>query len=168
MPAHAPHRVLAPLDMSDLGEAALWAITPLARELGWQIILFHATELPPQTFPVQGAAIPLGLPPTHTPDEAMAYLETVAAKLKSENLDVEVRLGSGNTAEALAFGAEQSGAGIIAMSTHGRSGVGRWLLGSVTEAVIGRATVPILVVRPPQLPLAAVEAAELARESGNG
>lgn len=164
-PAHAPQRILVPLDMSDLAEAALRASAPLARELHGQIVLFHAVGLPPQTFPLQGAAIPLGLPPAHAPAEVMGYLERVGNEMKAEGSEVGVRLGSGSPAEAIALGAEQSGAGLIAMSTHGRSGVGRWLLGSVAESVIGRASVPVLVVRPPQLPLS--PAAALSFEQGS-
>jgi hypothetical protein len=51
------------------------------------------------------------------------------------------------------------------MSTHGRTGVGRWLLGSVTASVIGRASVPVLVIRPPQMPLSPAAAWSVAREA---
>jgi nucleotide-binding universal stress UspA family protein len=147
----APRTVLVPLDMSDLAEAALLAIEPLARELQWQIVLVHALELPPPTLPVQGAAIPLGLPPSHSAEEAATYLDEMAARLKDAGLSATTRLGSGNAADALAAEATESGADLIAMSTHGRSGLGRWVLGSVTEAAINRAAVPVLVVGPHQL-----------------
>ncbi len=154
-PARVPQRALVPLDMSDLGEAGLRAIEPLARELRLQLILFHALELPPPTLPVQGAAIPLGLPPSHTPDEVLAYLEGLAARLKSNAVDAVVQIGAGAAAEETARAAEEHGTDMIAMSTHGRTGLARWVLGSVTEGVIARANVPVLVVHPPQMPPAA-------------
>jgi nucleotide-binding universal stress UspA family protein len=157
MPAHKPERVLVPLDTSDLGAAALEAVRPLAQELRWRIILFHALGLPAPMLPVQGAAIPLGLPPSHAPDEVMAYLEGLADNLTADGIDVDIRLGAGHAMEATVLAAEETGAGMIAMSTHGRSGVARWLLGSVAEGVIGRAHVPVLVLRPPRLSMPAKE-----------
>ena len=156
-PARAPHAILVPLDLSKLGEAGLWAILPLAHELNWQIVLFHALELPPQTLPIQGAAIPLGLPPAHLPDEVQAYLEDVAGSLSREGLDVAIRLGRGTAANAVSEAADETGAGIIAMSTHGRSGVSRWLLGSVAEAVVAQASLPVILVRPMELPSSPIE-----------
>jgi nucleotide-binding universal stress UspA family protein len=151
MPAHRPERVLAALDTSDFGAAALQAVQPIAQELRWRIILFHALDLPAPTLPVQGAAIPLGLPPSHAPDAVMTYLEALANNVKADGLEVEIRLGAGHAADATVRGAEETGAGIIVMSTHGRSGVARWLLGSVAEDVIARAHIPVLVLRPPRL-----------------
>ncbi len=152
MPPHLPDRVLIPLDMSDLAEAALRAVMPLARELGWKLVLFSAAELPAQTLPIQGAAVPLGLPPAHTPVELMDYLEQLASDLNGEGIDAEVEVGTGEPADAIVQAADRSQTGFIAMSTHGRNGIGRWLLGSVAEAVIHRANVPVLVVRPVQMP----------------
>ena len=77
-------RVLVPLDTSDLGAAPLEAVRPLAQELRWRIILFHALDLPAQTLPVQGAAIPLGRPPSHATDEVIAYLEGLADNLTAD------------------------------------------------------------------------------------
>ena len=152
MPAHSPERVLVPLDTSEVGAAALQAAQPLAQELRWRIILFHALDLPAPILQVQGAAIPLGLPPRDAPDEVLAYLEGLADDLERKGIDVEIRLGAGPAAEATALAAEETGAGMIAMSTHGRSGIARWVLGSVAEGVIARAHVPVLVLRPPRLP----------------
>ena len=152
MPAHSPERVLVPLDTSEVGAAALQAAQPLAQELRWRIILFHALDLPAPILQVQGAAIPLGLPPRDAPGEVVAYLEGLADDLKRDGIDVEIRLGAGPAAEATVLAAEETGAGMIAMSTHGRSGIARWVLGSVAEGVIARTHVPVLVLRPPRLP----------------
>jgi len=150
-PAELSRRVLAPLDMSDLGEAGLLAITPLAKAFGWHVILFHALDIPPATVAVQGAVVPLGRAPQHEPDEANAYLDAAAARLTAEGVDVEVQLGAGDADDSIAAAAVDNGVGLIAMSTHGRSGVRRWVLGSVAEALVAKASVPVLVVRAPDV-----------------
>jgi nucleotide-binding universal stress UspA family protein len=151
MLAHRPERVLVALDTSNLGEAAVRAVQPLTQRMALSIVLFHALELPSPTLPVQGAAIPLGLPPSHAPDEVTAYLDGLAETLRSEGRRVEARLALGSPVESIVLAAEQTGAGLIAMSTHGRTGLPHWLLGSVAEGVIARAPVPVLVLRPREI-----------------
>jgi len=66
---------------------------------------------------------------------------------KVEQLELIVRRGL--VPETVCEVAAETGASIIAMATHGRTGVGRMVLGSVTEKVLARAPCPVLVVRPP-------------------
>lgn len=152
MPPHLPKRVLVPLDTSDLARAVLEHVVPLARQLDWTLVLYSVTDIPPQTIPIQGAAIPLGRTPSHPPAEAMEYLDRVAGDLRSQGLTVEVEVGSGDRAAAIIEAAHHTRSGLVAMSTHGRHGLGRWALGSVTDAVLRHAEVPVLAVRPLQMP----------------
>jgi nucleotide-binding universal stress UspA family protein len=145
---HAPRRVLIPLDMSAVSESAVHRLAPWARELSWQLVLFSAVNPPPTMLPVQGAAIPLGLPPDHPPAEHVEYLERLVEDLDRKGVEAEAAIASGDAADAIVGAVEPNQIGLIAMSTHARQGVGRLFLGSVTEAVIGRATVPVLVLRP--------------------
>jgi len=142
-------RVLVCLDGSELSEAILPAVTPLAQELGWSVVLFSVAELPPATIPVQGAAIPLGRSPAISPAEIMDHLDRAAAQLGRAGLQAETRVANEHDrAAAIIQAAAETDADLIAMSTHGRRGLNRWVRGSVTDAVLHHSDVPILVVRP--------------------
>jgi len=82
--------------------------------------------------------------------EARAYLELVAAPLRSEGYTVNVEVSTMPAAEAILDYAESQHADLIAIATHGRSGISRWVFGSVTQKVIQAAPVPVLVIRPRQ------------------
>lgn len=152
MPPHIPKRVLVPLDTSDLARAVLEHVVPLAQKLDWTLVLYSVTDLPPQTIPIQGASIPLGRTPAQPPAEVIEHLDQVAADLRSQGLTVEVEVGSGDRAQAIIEAAHRTHSGLIAMSTHGRHGLGRWALGSVTDAVLRQAEAPVLAVRPLRMP----------------
>jgi nucleotide-binding universal stress UspA family protein len=142
-------RVLVTLDGSELSEAILPVLTPLAKELSCSVVLFSLAELPPPTIPVQGAAIPLGPSPAIPPAEIMDHLDRAAAQVGRAGVQVETRVADGrHPADAIMQAAAESDADLIAMSTHGRRGLNRWVRGSVTDAVLHHAEVPILVVRP--------------------
>src|SRR5271167_863201 len=64
---------------------------------------------------------------------------------------VHVAVETGNVAEIILTVAAREQADLIAMSTHGRSGVSRWLLGSVAQKVVHAASTPVLLIRPPSL-----------------
>ena len=79
---------------------------------------------------------------------AEKYLASLAEELKKRDINVTtmVRTGQQVAVEIIEF-AKESGADLIVMCTHGRSGISRWLLGSVTLRVLGHAGTPILLVR---------------------
>lgn len=76
---------------------------------------------------------------------ARDYLEGVAARLTGKGLEVEWVVLEGPAAPTIAQRALEGGADLVAMTTHGRSGVARLLLGSVTEQVLRTADVPVLL-----------------------
>lgn len=150
-PPRVPRRVLVPLDGSPLADAVLPVVLPLAQELGSSLILFTVTVLPPPTLPVQGASIPLGPPLPYSPAEVAQHLETVAAEARSRGIAAEIAVGSGDRAESIVRAAVERECDLIAMSTHGRHGLGRWLVGSVTERVVRTSEVPVLAICPPEI-----------------
>jgi nucleotide-binding universal stress UspA family protein len=77
--------------------------------------------------------------------EAIEYLNRVSNNLRKSGLKVETVVLSGKPAEEILNYAQGSGVDLIIMSTHGRSGVTRWVLGSVADRVIRHSTVPVLV-----------------------
>jgi nucleotide-binding universal stress UspA family protein len=139
-------RVLVPLDGSELGESIMPFILQIAGPLDMAVVLVRVLD-PRPPMAVEGtrhfAAADLG----ELQRDAEDYLAPIAAGLRARGVDVrwEVRVGRPET-EILAA-ARAAGADLIAMSTHGRSGIGRLLFGSVAEQVLRRAEVPVFLIR---------------------
>jgi nucleotide-binding universal stress UspA family protein len=79
---------------------------------------------------------------------AREFLTSAAADVTAQGVDAKVTVAIGNAADAIIAAADEQQAGLIAMSTHGRSGLGRLVMGSVADAVVRRTTVPVLLVGP--------------------
>lgn len=78
-------------------------------------------------------------------DEAANYLENIATTLKQKGIAVKVEVLSGKPAEEILKYSQRSGVDLIIMSTHGRSGVSRWVFGSVADKVIRQTEIPVLI-----------------------
>jgi nucleotide-binding universal stress UspA family protein len=142
---------VVPLDGSELAGAVIPKVADLAKTLRLDVILFRAYRIPYEAYAdenyvalanydeIIGAA----------GDEAKKYLEEKAAELKGLGVKtVSYLTREGRAAdEIIALGRETPGS-LTAMGSHGRSGVERWILGSVTEAVVRHAETPVLVMRP--------------------
>jgi nucleotide-binding universal stress UspA family protein len=140
--------VVVPLDGSALAENAFSAVEEVAAKLELEVVLIRAYALPPAA-----AADEYG---TYT-QQAVAQLETEAREYLSEKAQELKSKGISHVATAaeLGYGAEEIIAlarrtpdNFIAMCTHGRSGLRRWLLGSVTERVVRHSGDPVLIVAP--------------------
>jgi nucleotide-binding universal stress UspA family protein len=80
--------------------------------------------------------------------EAEAYLDGVADTFRAEGYTVNTEVSAMPAAEAILDYAEAQHADLIAIATHGRSGISRFVFGSVTQKVVQTAPVPVLVIRP--------------------
>lgn len=80
--------------------------------------------------------------------KASAYIEKIAEGLKKEGFSASTVVVLGKPAEEILSYAEQNHVELIIMSTHGKSGISRWAFGSVSDAVVRRSTVPVLIVSP--------------------
>jgi len=80
-------------------------------------------------------------------EQAQNYLLAHATRLEADGLDVSVDVRSGPASEVIVECAERTQVALIAMATHGYSGLKRWALGSVTDKVVHASTTPVLVVR---------------------
>jgi nucleotide-binding universal stress UspA family protein len=143
--------ILVPVDGSALAEAALPRALELAKVSGARVLLLRAAQAP--TVP--------GVDPTEAQArvvrEAEAYLAQLQARLTREGgVKVETSVWYGPAAHAIVEAAQLHRADEIVMTTHGRSGLGRLLLGSVAESVLRGTTTPILLLRaegaPPEPP----------------
>lgn len=139
-------KILVPLDGSELAKKALPQAEKLANAFGSEITLFQVVPF----MPIYGS------PELVTPliiDEkqkevAERYLLGLAEELKQKGLKVSaaVKTGQQVAVEIIDF-AKENGADLIIMCTHGRSGITRWVLGSIALKVLTRAETPILLIR---------------------
>ena len=140
-------KILVPLDGSKLSEAVLPHVRALAASSESDIVLLRVPDYPLYDQSLTDADL-VSMIQRQADGEARDYLDAIARDLQGNGRKVSCALGSGAVAETILDWAERVHADLIAMSTHGRSGVARWLIGSVTDKVVQGATVPVLVVRP--------------------
>lgn len=151
--------VLVPLDGSPLAEEALAHARPLAKQSSSRIVLLRvvAPSLSPAAMavPVADASWATAMAQAELLAEARAaeekearsYLQKVRRRLTRAGIETEVWLETGEAAERILEVAQLAGADLIVMSTHGRSGLRRMIFGSVAEAVLRQASIPLLLIR---------------------
>jgi nucleotide-binding universal stress UspA family protein len=146
--------LLVPLDGSPFAEAALPHAAALARAIGASIALLRVVR-PVETSQslFWRATMPAELRAAWEAEaltSAHTYMAEAAGRLRAEGLTVTTEIAEEpDVAAAIIACAERdTGAGMIVMTSHGRSGPGRWLLGSVAAKVLQRAPVPLLLIRP--------------------
>jgi len=150
-------KVLVPLDGSKVGEAALPAIEQLVDKLApgtkVEVILIGVITLLRHWVVVGEASAPV----SYTEEElelirqrVRDYLEGAGAGLIGKGVRVNSLVRMGDAAEEILRAAEEIKADMIAMSTHGRSGLRRLAFGSITDKVLRGASVPVLTVRAPE------------------
>lgn len=141
-------QILVPLDGSTVGETALPLARALTTKLGAGLSLLQVV---PRAYEVAVAIdyVP-GYPEqviSNLREGALAYLKTVKERLGKNGVDASMEVRIGNPSEEIINYAEETKADLIAMSTHGRSGISRWVLGSVTAKVVRAIKTPVLLVR---------------------
>jgi nucleotide-binding universal stress UspA family protein len=139
-------RVLVPLDGSRLAEGILPFILQIAGPLDLEVVLVYVVRpIAPQAiegtrhFTVDDIAARL--------KEAREYLDPVAANLRERAVRVTTDARYGEPVAEIVAAARATDADLIAMTTHGRSGFGRVLFGSVAEAVLRQGEIPVLMMR---------------------
>jgi nucleotide-binding universal stress UspA family protein len=148
-------RILVPLDGSEIAERVLPYVEALAAPFNSTVILLEATT-PPEA--IVAAATPGNEPmgaslADPTPiveaerEEADEYLARVAGRLRERVPRVEYERPEGHPPDVIARRAGELGVDLIAMTTHGRGGLGRLVFGSVADEVLRTAPCPILLVR---------------------
>jgi nucleotide-binding universal stress UspA family protein len=136
-------KILFPTDFSPASEFCLEQATTLARARGATLLICHVEE-PPLSY--GGGEMYYGLPAAEERNLA-ELLEAVVPTHPA--VPYEHRLLSGDPATEIVRLAEQEGVDLIVLGTHGRTGLKRLLMGSVAEAVVRRATCPVLTVKQP-------------------
>jgi nucleotide-binding universal stress UspA family protein len=133
-------RLLVPLDGTPESEAVLSPSSTLAAALNAEIVLISVLSASGSTLK--------GVLDSPQVSQIHDYLDGVAATLRKATASVEVIVSEGSPAETIAAEAADRGADLIAMTTHGRTGLQRLVIGSVAERVLARSPVPVLLMRP--------------------
>jgi nucleotide-binding universal stress UspA family protein len=140
-------KILVPLDGSELSATVLPFAADLAKSLGASITLFHTVLEPALNYAsVENVFDPGALKALEA--SAHEYLATLSRDLEGKGISTARSVAIGNSTDGIVWAAEREGLDLILMSTHGRSGVGRMVLGSVADAVVRRTSLPVIVVRP--------------------
>ncbi|HEX3246563.1 MAG TPA: universal stress protein [Chloroflexota bacterium] len=149
-PIASIERIILPLDGSLLAEAAIPHATFVAKTFDRPIVLVRTLDLTRLTLSsdpsVGDYPLPVELQETLRAD-ATNYLEQTAARIRESGLTVERVFSFKQPGQEIAHQAHDGPGALIVMSTHGRSGLGRTVLGSVADRVIRTAEAPVLLVR---------------------
>lgn len=141
--------IVVPYDFSEHAYAALTAALDLARRLKSDIYLLHVVQLPAYTYPAfQGVAASPQTDMVQVRDGAMQSLQEIVEAIEDAPGKVEGQVVEGATVvEMIRQFAEEVGADLIVMGTHGRTGIAHVFLGSVAERMLRTAPCPVLTVQ---------------------
>lgn len=135
--------ILHPTNFSERSEYALLAAHSLARDHGARLVILYVRA----PVVVAVASDPIVPDPIRSPADVRDRLS--ARHVLDPRVEVEYRVGDGDPASAIIRVASQLKANLIVMGTHGRTGLGRLLMGSVAEAVLRRAPCAVLTLKAP-------------------
>jgi nucleotide-binding universal stress UspA family protein len=139
-------RVLVALDGSVSSETMLRFVLEIAGPLDMTVLLLRVVE--PLTPPIADDVYRPTIEDVEARRrDAEEYLAPVAAALRARGVETAWEVRRGRPDEEILAAAAESGVDMIAMATHGRTGFGRLLFGSVAESVLRRSTVPVFLMR---------------------
>jgi nucleotide-binding universal stress UspA family protein len=133
-------RILVPLDGSELAESVLHQVARLLRRKDAEVLLLRVVTLPPA---VEGD---VGTPLEALWSRATEYIQAMEQRLSAQGSRVRAKVVEGFAADQILEVAKNEHATMIAMSTHGRTGLARWVFGSVAEKVLRASPIPVLAV----------------------
>ena len=140
-------RILTPLDGSEVSEQVLPYARSLAKGLSLPMALLYAIEPELLTIPrTLNPSLHVHEMVAHHLRQARGYAEPLAARLRSEGLSVDIEIPQDDPAEAIETEAAKDPGTLITMTSHGRSGLARWWMGSVTDKVLHLTNNPLLVI----------------------
>jgi nucleotide-binding universal stress UspA family protein len=136
-------KILIPIEVSDADSVIVEHVRPLAKMLGSRVVLFHvATGWNARLYREQADSEEMR--------SDAAFLERLANDLRSDGIEVETILGTGDPVKEIVELAGRIGCDLIAMTTHGHRLVGDLFLGSTVDPVRHRVDVPVLLLRAPR------------------
>lgn len=144
-------KILVPLDGSKLAECVLPHVESIARGCGVGSLVFVRvidTYMPSAVFARMDESTRKEFEENNK-TAAKDYLDEVAGRVKLDRVETQKQLLTGSAAESIAEYATKNDIDLIAIATHGRSGVSRWAWGSVADRILRSACIPVLMVRAP-------------------
>jgi len=143
-------KILAPTDGSEASLAGVRYALELAQRKKAEVILFNVADM------MEGIPYPAGVDTKFkTPQDVLAEHEKKTRAFLTSHFpdlapqaNIQIATDLGVPHQRIVEKADEAGVDLIVMSTHGRSGVGRLFLGSITEQVVRRAVCPVLTIRP--------------------
>lgn len=140
--------ILVPLDGSEFGESALPHAVELAKKFDAKITLVRILESVSTLFAVEDPALFQDIRYASA-GQAERYLNEVKQRFDDQDVEIGIHYtDKSDVAGAIIDSIEDLKADMIAMSTHGRTGIDRWMFGSIAEKVLRHAPVPVLLIRP--------------------
>lgn len=152
-------KILVPLDGSALAERALEQAEKIGKALGYEVILFRVVQNPLADAPEAGPATEESVA-METIANASAYLQQIASRLEGKGIKTRFEVGEGPAYTGILGLAHKEDVGFIIMSTHGRTGLTRALMGSVAEKVVYTTKRPVMLVKPEKILQARTDEAE--------
>jgi len=143
-------KMLVPLDGSEFSECVLDHVRAIAKgcQVPEVVLLGVAEPITHQVYYMVGIEDRVGDMQKETEKYVESYLSKAADSLKKDDIAVQTAAVSGRPAEEILDYANKNQVDLIIMSTHGRSGVSRWVLGSVTDRVVRHSGAPVLTISP--------------------
>lgn len=146
MESYQPRLILVPTDFSETAAHALRYASALGERLGAHLLVIYSdTFIPPIDFTTSAAGV-FDFARDAMTDKAREDLQEHAEQNISSSVPFDLRVVIGTPFDAIMAQLDESGANLVVMGTHGRTGVRRLLFGSVTESVMRAAPVPVIAV----------------------
>ena len=136
--------ILLSLDGSEISEGVIPFVRQLAKGFGVKVTAFHVAG---EDGTPEGKIVRM---PSGKEMSTDAYLQSMVQEISRGGIGADSAAVKGKPAAEIVKYAESKGCGLIAMATHGRSGLGRWVYGSTTDRVLHATSLPMLLVRPAQ------------------
>lgn len=143
-------KILVPLDGSEFSECVFDHIRAIATgcQVPEVVLLGVAEPISYQVYYMIGVEDRVRDMQKETEKYVESYLSKAADSLKEDGVAVQTVVVSGRPAEQILDYANKNQVDLIIMSTHGRSGVSRWVVGSVTDKVVRHSVAPVLTISP--------------------
>ncbi|MBK7456540.1 MAG: universal stress protein [Anaerolineales bacterium] len=139
-------KILVPLDGSKVAEGVLPHAKSLAYSEGAELILLTVGANPALDYAFSDPGLAQQAIQEQE-DRSSKYITEIEAQLKSAGFKTSTQMRVGSVADVILGVAEELQVDVIAMSTHGRTGPARWLLGSIAERVVRNSNIPVLLIR---------------------
>ncbi len=143
-------KILVPLDGSALSERAIEPAEKIAKAIGYEMVLFRVIDTPlehtPEAEPEEERRAA-----SASIDEAITYLKEITSRIEGKGIKTRIEIGVGYPHSAILELADKEDVEFIIMSTHGRTGLARVLMGSVAEKVVHATERPVILVKPEKI-----------------